>query len=114
MAKRGWPRIRAEYAVEGQRVVHRSRLGRVRAAQRDEVAEVAWVVNGGLVTDQAYLLLAAEDRGLVAVPAQEVAASGVLDWCKALPGWSFDRFAAAQADTGNSYRTVWTRGVEPS
>jgi hypothetical protein len=73
------------------------------------VAEVAWVVDERVVADQAYLLLAAEDRGLVAVPSEELTTSGVLDWCKALPGWDFERLASAQAAVGDSYRTLWER-----
>ena len=84
-------------------------LGGIRAAHHDEVAEVAWVVDDGSVVDQAFLLLAAEDRGLLAVPEEQVTSSGVLDWCSSLPGWDFERLAAAQAAVGPDYRTVWER-----
>ncbi len=63
----------------------------------------------GAVADQAFLLLAAEDRGLVAVPEEEVTSSGVLDWCSTLPGWDFQHLAAAQAAVGPDYRTVSKR-----
>ncbi len=109
MARRVMPRLRVTYAVEGESVVRRGLLGGIREAHRDEVAEVAWVVDDGTMTDQAYLLLAAQDRGLVAVPGEELASSGVHDWCKTLPGWDFERLAAVQAEVGDSYRTLWER-----
>ncbi len=95
--------------VRGDLVVRRYPLGRVERVRREELVEVGWAVDEGMVTDRAYLLLMDTGGRGVAVPEDLLAGTGLLDWCAKLPGWDWDELARAQADVGPHWRTLWER-----